>query len=92
MMQQICEGWELTLEAKHKRSQAVTAEWNVVVITTNLTFDEWYNSWDKLNPSVRLSMLSRIPPTCWETIDDGIDHRKQTHVKHPTANLTIVEL
>lgn len=88
LLQQICEGWQFKLDIKGK--SPMMAKWKIVVITTNLRFEEWFAYWVGVPPRVVDSIRSRIPLSCWVEVV-GEDRRPAQHQQHVFVPLEIVE-
>lgn len=56
-LQKVLQGYEMLIETKGGYTRA---NWNHVVITTNLTFDMWFDSWKGIPLIIQQSIKSRI--------------------------------
>ena len=90
LLQQLCEGWKMYGEVKHQ-AEPVEIVHHVLVITTNLVFEDWYNSWKGVPEVTKQSIRSRIPQSCWEIVA-GPDRRPVNHKKYEVKELPVKEL
>ncbi len=90
VLQQLCEGWPMFGDVKHS-PEPVEISHVVLIFTTNLKFNAWYNGWNGIPPETIRSIESRIPNSCWELID-GEDHRPAVHCRYEIRPLPVCDV